>query len=319
MTHSIRAVVVRWRGGDEVDRCVRSLLGDGGPDLKHVVLVDSGSGDGGAERLATEFAEIEVIPLGENHGFAHAADRGACDGDEPNLLLLNPDTVVTPGAVDRLIALLDDRPKAVGVVPLLEDMSGTSQHRWQLRHLPTISRLALGLPGRSLSATAPKSPVEVPQPAAAAWLIRRTVWEDMGGLDPTFAPAWWEDVDFCSRLRSRLTDPEFPFSEGFVVQPTARLRHVGGTSVSALGRTAFLKAYYRNLLHYAARHHPGRLGQIRRGLVLSLTARMLLRASDREAYRTALDTIRMTTPPAPGGSQPVTRARSEEGRHGRSR
>ena len=74
VTNSIRAVVVRWRGGDEVHRCMRSLLDDGGPDLKHVVVVDSGSGDGGAERLATEFAEIEVIPLGENHGFAHAAE-----------------------------------------------------------------------------------------------------------------------------------------------------------------------------------------------------------------------------------------------------
>ena len=121
------------------------------------------------------------------------------------------------------------------------------------------------------------------------------MWEHMGGLDPTFAPAWWEDVDFCSRLGSRLTEPEFPFDEGFVVQPAARLRHVGGTSVSALGPTAFLKAYYRNLLHYAARHHPGHLGQIRRGLILSLAARMLFRPSQREAYRAALDVVRVAT------------------------
>jgi len=296
MTNSIRAVVVRWRGGDEVRRCVRSLLDNGGPNLKRVVLVDSGSGDGGAERLAAEFAEIEVIPLEENHGFAHAADRGASDGDEPNLLVLNPDTVVTKGSIDKLIALLADRPRAVGAVPLLEDMDGASQHRWQLRRLPTTARLALGLPGRSLSAAAPESPVEVPQPAAAAWLVRRTVWEDMGGLDPTFAPAWWEDVDFCSRLGSRLAESEFAFEEGFVVQPDARLRHIGGASVSALGRSAFLKAYYRNLLHYAARHHPGHLGHIRRGLILSLAGRMLFRPSQREAYKAALDTIRIATP-----------------------
>ena len=296
MTDSIRAVVIRWRGGDEVRRCLRSLLEEGGPKLNRIVLVDSGSGDGGAEKLASEFPEIEVIPLKENHGFAHAADRGASEGDEEHLLVLNPDTVVTRGAVGRLLTLLADRPRAAGAVPLLEDMNGEPQHRWQLRHLPTTTRLALGLPGRSVSAAAPTSPVAIPQPAAAAWLVRRAVWEDLGGLDPTFSPAWWEDVDFCSRLASSLANPEFPFEEGFVVQPDARLRHIGGTSVSALGQAAFLTAYYRNLLHYSARHHPGHLGQIRRGLILSLVGRMLFRPSKRGAYRAALEAIRMATP-----------------------
>jgi len=296
VTDTIRAVVVRWRGGDEVRRCLRSLLDHGGPDLGRVVLVDSGSGDGGAEKLAAEFAEIEVIPLEENHGFAHAADRGAAEGDEPLLLLLNPDTVVIQGAIERLVALLGDRPRAAGAVPLLEDMDGASQHLWQLRHLPTTARLALGLPGRSVSDTPPTAPIEVAQPAAAAWMVRRAVWEHLGGLDPTFGPAWWEDVDFCNRLGSRLADPEFPFDEGFIVQPAARLRHIGGTSISALGQAAFLEAYYRNLLHYAARHHPGRLGHIRRGLILSLAGRMLLRPSRRRVYRAALDVVKMATP-----------------------
>jgi GT2 family glycosyltransferase len=319
MTGSIRAVVVRWRGGDEVRRCVRSLLDDGGPDLRHVVLVDSGSGDGGAQRLAAEFAKIEVIPLEENHGFAHAADRGASEGQEPHLLLLNPDTVVTPGSLGRLVALLADRPGVAGAVPLLENMDGEPQHQWQLRHLPTVSRLALGLPGRRFSASVPSSPIEVPQPAAAAWLVRRVAWEDLGGLDPTFAPAWWEDVDFCSRLGSRLADPDFPFEEGFFLQPSARLRHVGGTSVSALGEAAFYTAYYRNLLRYAARHHPRRLARIRRGLALSLAGRMLFRPSKREAYGAALHAIRMARPAAQGRLPPATRANSKEGRPGRNR
>jgi len=319
MSSSIRAVVIRWRGGNEVRRCLRSLLDEGGPKLNRTVLVDSGSGDGGAERLAAEFEEIEVVPLEENHGFAHAADRGASEGDEPLLLVLNPDTVVTRGAIDRLAAVLDDHPEVAGAVPLLEDMDGAPQHRWQLRHLPTTTRLALGLPGRSAFAKVPTSPVEVAQPAAAAWLVRRTVWEHMGGLDPTFAPAWWEDVDFCSRLAPRLAEPDFPFDKGFVVQPASRVCHIGGTSVSALGQSAFLKAYYRNLLHYAARHHPGRLGHIRRGLILSLAGRMLIHPSRREAYRAAFDAIRMATPSAQGGLPPATRARSKEGRPGRSR
>ena len=288
MTTPIDAVVVRWRGGDEVSRCLKSLLDLGGPHLESVVLVDSGSGDEGAERLATEFADIRVIALAENHGFAHAADRGAAEGCEPLLLVLNPDIEITPGALDSLASLLDERPQVAGAVPLLEDMDGTTQHRWQLRNLPTVFGLSLGHPGTPAFSAPPETPVKVAQPAAAAWLVRRSVWETLGGLDPTFAPAWWEDVDFCARLRAGLVTAELPCDEGFIVQPAAHLRHAGGSSVSALGDAAFLTAYYRNLLHYTARHHPGRLGRIRRTLRLSLAGRALLRPARRQAYKAAM-------------------------------
>ena len=289
MTGIIQAVVVRWRGGDEVRRCLSSLLANAGPHLARVVLVDSGSGDGGAERIASEFPDIEVIAIADNRGFAYAADRGAGEGVEPLLLLLNPDIEVDVGAVDAMVDLLKDHPRAAGVVPLLEGFDDASQHRWQLRRLPRAARLACGLSGAPAFSTPPQTPVAVPQPAAAAWLVRRTVWEVLGGLDPTFEPAWWEDVDFCARLHDRLGEPGFPADEGFVVEPAARLRHGGGSSVADLGREAFFTAYYTNLLRYTARHHPGRLGLIRKSLQFSLSARMFLRPDQKPALRAALN------------------------------
>ena len=289
MTASVRAIIVRWRGGDEIRQCLSSLLGSAGPQLAHVVLVDSGSGDGGAERLASEYPDVEVMALAENRGFAFAAGCGAAEGEEPFLLLLNPDIDVQAGAVEALIDLLDGRPQTAGVVPLLTGLDGESQHRWQLRDLPSTARLALGLPGAPAFWSPPRTPVAVEQPAAAAWLVRRSVWESLGGLDPTFEPAWWEDVDFCARLRGRLEQPEFPADEGFVIQPAAHLLHGGGSSVAALGPEAFFSAFYTNLLRYTARHHPGRLGLIRKNLQLSLTVRMILRPGQRKAYRSALN------------------------------
>ena len=291
MTASVRAVIVRWRGGDEIRLCLDSVLANAGPRLAHVVLVDSGSGDGEAEHLAAEYPEIEVIALPENRGFAFAADCGAAEGSEPLLLLLNPDTEVWPGSLDLLIEQLVDRPGAAGCVPLLEGFDGEPQHQWQLRHLPQMRHLAVGKPGPHLCSEPPQTPVIVPQPAAAAWLVRRVVWETLGGLDPTFEPAWWEDVDFCARLDRRLRDPDFPADEGFFVVPDAKILHGGGSSVSALGPEAFFSAYFTNLLRYTARHHPGRLGLIRRGLQASLSARMYLRRGQRSAYRAALAAI----------------------------
>ena len=309
MTGIIQAVVVRWRGGDEVRRCLSSLLANAGPLLARVVLVDSGSGDGGAARLASEFPDIKVIALADNRGFAFAADHGAGEGVEPLLLLLNPDIEVEAGALNSMVDLLKDHPRAAGVVPLLEGFDNTSQHRWQLRHLPGAARLALGLSGAPAFSTPPQAPVAVPQPAAAAWLVRRTVWEVLGGLDPTFEPAWWEDVDFCARLHDRLGEPGFPADEGFVVEPAALFHHGGGSSVVALGREAFFTAYYTNLLRYTARHHPGRLGLIRKGLQVNLGLRMLLRPSQRKALGAALDAIKTATPAARGGSPPGARGR----------
>jgi hypothetical protein len=89
------AVVVRWRGGDEVDRCLRSLLRHGGRELERVTLVDSGSADGG-RRLAA-FPRSRSSPR-RSRSFAFAANRGetapapACS--------CSTDTELSPGAVD---------------------------------------------------------------------------------------------------------------------------------------------------------------------------------------------------------------------------
>lgn len=304
MTASIRAVIVRWRGGDEVRRCLDSLRAHGGPSLERIVLVDSGSGDGGAERLRSDFTDVEVMALRENRGFAYAADCGAGEGSEPLLLLLNPDIEVEAGVIGRLVDTLESRPQSAGVAPLLASPDGTSQHRWQLRRLPRLIDLALGRPGAPAFRSPPRLPAPCQQPAAAAWLVRRPVWNALGGLDPTYAPAWWEDVDFCARLSARLHEPDFPADQGFVVEPAARMSHEGGSSVAALGQDAFLSAYYGNLLRYTGRHHPGWLRWVRRSVALGLNARIVVQPARRDALRSALRAIRTTTPSAPGGSPP---------------
>jgi N-acetylglucosaminyl-diphospho-decaprenol L-rhamnosyltransferase len=288
------AVVVRWRGGDEVDRCLRSLLQHGGRELERVVLVDSGSADGGAERLAAAFPEVEVVTLDENRSFAFAANRGADRSDSPGLLLLNPDTELTPGAVDTLIDELARRPEAAGVVPLLAGADGAPQHRWQLRRLPGPLRLATGRGGAAqFRGAAPAEPAMVEQPAAAAWLVRRAAWNELGGLAECFAPAWWEDVDFCARLRG-LGGKRGTAGVGFWVVPGARVAHRGGSSLAQLTDSEFLVAYHRNLLRYAERHHPHRFAAIRTILLLSLCSRALLRPSRREAYRATADALAAT-------------------------
>jgi GT2 family glycosyltransferase len=289
---TVSAVVVRWRGGDEVERCLRSLLDHGGPTLDRIVLVDSGSGDTGAERLAQTFTDIEVLALPENRSFAWAAGQGVRRCSEPLLLLLNPDTVLTKGCLDVLVELLEAKDDAAGVVPLLDGLDGQPQHAWQLRKLPSVMRLATGRGGPpAFPSKSPRGPSRVHQPAAAAWLLRRVVWDALDGLDIAFAPAWWEDVDFCTRLERAIGNPDFPAKDGFWVEPRARVLHGGGSSLAQLSETDFLIAFNTNLLRYAKRHHSESMGTIRSGLRLSLLIRAGLRPSRRSAYLTAMREI----------------------------
>lgn len=284
MNGPVGAVVVRYRGGDEVARCLASLRDHGGLRLRRTILVDSGSGDGGEKRLAETFPEVTVVSLEENRSFARAANEGAARLDAAYLLLLNPDAEVMAGCVDRLAGILDERPDVAGAVPLLVAPDGSLQHRWQLRCLPGAARLALGLPGASAFREPPAEVTAVAQPAASCWLVRRSVWEALGGLDEVFAPAWWEDVDLCHRLRRGLRRGDLPARQGFVVVPQATARHIGGSSTAAIGDEAFLTAYFTNLAVYVRRYHTAGAGLVLASLRLSLLARAVVRSRQRAVY-----------------------------------
>ncbi|MCP4900848.1 MAG: glycosyltransferase family 2 protein, partial [bacterium] len=200
MNSKISTVIVRWRNGKELERCIASLLAHGGSELEEIIVVDSGSGDGGGERLQQAFHNIEVVQLEHNRSFAWAANQGVARTCGDFVLLLNPDTEITEGSLEVLVGYLMEHPNAAGAVPLLVEPDGSSQHHWQLRCLPRLRDLALGRSGRPQFPNSPTQPTQAEQPAAAAWCIRRVVWDALEGLHSGFAPAWWEDVDFCVRL-----------------------------------------------------------------------------------------------------------------------
>ena len=87
----------------------------------------------------------------------------------------------------------------------------------------------------------------VEQPAGAFFMFRRREWERLGGFDESFWPVWFEDVDFCARLRSA----------GFALryQPAACAVHQGGHSVGAIPLKFREEYWYGSLLKYAAKHY----------------------------------------------------------------
>jgi GT2 family glycosyltransferase len=191
-----------------------------------------------------------VLAPGRNLGFAGGANLGFAEARAPIVLLLNPDAVPEPGALDRLLEGFAAWPDAAGLAPRLAGARGESQHRWQLRRLPSPASLLLHaffLPGSRGPAAEPPPGAPIEQPAGAALALRREAVVGIGGLDPRFHPAWFEDVDLARRLRDH----------GAVLRywPAAVFRHRLGSSVGELGYGRFLALYSRNLVRYLRKHH----------------------------------------------------------------
>ena len=251
----VRVVVVSWNSAGLVGRAVASV-----PPPARVVVVDNASADGSAAAAAR--AGAAVLRLGSNSGFGPACNRGAGRvADLPDadaLLFLNPDAVLVdpPASLAALLAELDADPRVAAAAPALE---GDGQEAFQLRRLPTLGALAREafLVNRLLPRNRGflreryldrdrTAPFDVEQPAAAALLVRREAFETVGGFEPAFAPAWFEDVDLSAKLL------ESGYRIRFV--PAARASHVGGTTMRALPYDDYLPLYTRNLLLYLRRH-----------------------------------------------------------------
>jgi GT2 family glycosyltransferase len=86
----------------------------------------------------------------------------------------------------------------------------------------------------------------VEQPAGAFFMVRRAVWQELGGFDEGFFPLWFEDVDFCRRVADR----------GYYLYyvPEAVAKHTGAHSIRCLTVEMRRVYWYRSLLRYSARH-----------------------------------------------------------------
>ncbi|GAB4234892.1 MAG: glycosyltransferase family 2 protein [Acidobacteriota bacterium] len=243
-------VVVNWNSGPLLERLLDSLEALRA-QIASCVVVDNASSDGSEGAALREGVELLRFP--ENRGFAAAANAGVARGAATFFLLVNPDVEVRAPSVRGLCRELERRPEAGLACGRLVDAQGRSQFAFQVRSLPTLGRavaenLFLDHLWPRRTPAEPAVPIEVEQPAAAAWLVRRAAWEALGGLDEGFFPAWFEDVDFCRRLR-RAGWRMWYF-------PQYEFRHSGGYSVERLGRERFHRHFRRNELRYWRKHHP---------------------------------------------------------------
>ena len=108
----VSVVIVSFNTCATLETCLRSLH-DPAPVTDHdIVVVDNGSADGSAAAVRSGWPHVHVIEQDHNAGYACATNTGIRATSAELLLLLNSDTVIPPGSLDRLVAALDADPTA---------------------------------------------------------------------------------------------------------------------------------------------------------------------------------------------------------------
>ncbi|MDX6650844.1 MAG: hypothetical protein QOJ97_2795 [Solirubrobacteraceae bacterium] len=192
MTCSI--VIPVHDGVDLTKRCLDILLAQdlGGAEI---VVVDDASGDGTAAAVAG-YEGIRVVRNESNQGFAGSCNAGAAAATGERLVFLNNDTRPTDGWLDALLGYAREHPRAGIVGAKLLWPNGSVQHAGVgITRTRDVRHLYTGFPADH-PAVDRSRPFQVV--TAACMLVRREVFEALGGFDTAFVNGY-EDVDLCLR------------------------------------------------------------------------------------------------------------------------
>lgn len=223
----VAVVIPSWNSLGLLPRCLDSVR-DQGVEVE-LLVVDNGSEDGSVEYLQRE--GIPHVSLPRNVGFAAAINLGAARVSAATVMVLNADTALEPGCVATLARVLEGDVTLGGVQPRILQLE-----EGEARADPAAARLysagqALLADGRAVEegageAQAPQwlAPREVCGVCAAACLLRRELFDELGGYDESYF-SFYEDVDL--NVRARIAGWRFGYVPGAVVW------HVGNASWTA--------------------------------------------------------------------------------------
>jgi GT2 family glycosyltransferase len=234
----VAIVIVTWNSATEIGGCLDALSGLSEEDTE-VLVVDNASADSTRDEVVARTGRnnVRLIANPNNAGFAAALNQGVRATKSPLVLSLNPDAHFVRG-LDEMVAYME-KPGTGAVGGMLVGEDGNPQAGFMARNLPTPATLVfevLGinrlLPGNRInwhyrcSGVDPMNVALVDQPAGAFLMFSRVAWETVGGFDERFWPVWFEDVDFCARIKSA----------GFCTycHPAAMATHSGAHSVGGL-------------------------------------------------------------------------------------
>ena len=270
-------IIVSWNVADLLASCLNSIfaspisLTEGHSTLPsaEVIVVDSASSDNTVPMLQTQFAQVKLIALDNNLGYTRGNNIGLKAASGRYLLLLNPDTAIIGDAIPCMIRYLDEHPEVGIVGPHTLNGDGTTQST--RRRFPNFwiglfeSTWLQPYAPKSLldyyyvaNGTPPDATLEVDWVQGSAMMVRREVYQQIGGLDEGYI-MYSEELDWCKRAKQA--------GWHVVFLGDAQIVHYGGkSSEQVVGRSHLL--FQQSKLRYFRKYHGWVIAQLLRVFLL---------------------------------------------------
>ena len=229
----ISIVVISYNTREMTLECIRSIYEQTDGVSYEVIVVDNRSGDGSAQAVAEHFPDVILTKSIDNLGFAKANNYAAQKANGRYLLLLNPDTIILDGAIQKLyqFATSSPRNRIYGGKTLFADLTLNPSSCWRKQTLWSLVCYSLGLTSlfRNNCLFDPESygtwkrdtVREVDIVTGCFLLIEKSFWDLIKGFDPDFF-MYGEDADLCIRAAQNGARP--------IITPDATIVHYGGAS-----------------------------------------------------------------------------------------
>lgn len=199
-------VIVNWNTREFLDRCLASIHKSLSGLRFEVIVADNNSSDGSAKMIREKYPRVRLIENKMNYGFARANNQAIGESRGRYVLVLNSDTILFSGTIEKLIEFMDGRKEAGAVSPRILNVDGSIQS--QGRDLPSLSSTFLQyfLPHRiyriieDLLRRQKGEILQVDGLSGSAMLIRKKALLSVGLFDEKL-PLYAEDIDLCYRIK----------------------------------------------------------------------------------------------------------------------
>jgi GT2 family glycosyltransferase len=239
-------IIVNWNTKEFLLPCVRSIFENQQRMGWEIVVVENGSQDGSADEIKKTFPFVHIIENERNLGFAKAVNQGLQKASGRYALLLNPDTQVKDGAIERLVSFMDSNSDVGVAGAQLLNSNGSKQN--SIANFPSLATELLNksllrwlfpkkFPGKERRYS---GPVEVDSVIGACMMVRRDALDQVGLLDEDYF-LFLEETDWCYRMKRA----------GWKIYhvPDAEVYHFQGKSAEKEKKRARVE-YFRSRYHF---------------------------------------------------------------------
>jgi GT2 family glycosyltransferase len=267
-------IIVNWNTQKLLVECIDSVYASAPKTNFDIWVVDNASTDGSPDLIRERYPEVKLIQNRENIGFARANNQAYQQCEGKYILLLNPDTVVEPNAIEDLVRFLDETPNAGMVGSRLLNPDRTlqvsafplptlSKEFWRMFHLDNIVPYA-NYPMKKWDLDSAR---EVDSLLGACMLIRREALGNSGLFDEVYF-IYSEEVDLCTQLKK----------DGWKLYwlPSAVVVHYGAQSTQQVAEEMFLRLYAGKILYFRKHHSEFSVLIYKLILFLATTSRLFI-------------------------------------------